>query len=278
MMPQLFIPLLVILFSEIFFAPDVWAEEAVNPIKAAVVLDPRESEVGEFLIGVHFKIEPGWHLYWRYAGDVGLPTQVRFNLPEGASVGELQWPTPVRFSQSGGLVGIGYEGETVLFARLRVPSSLSGEAISLQARWVACSSKVCVPNREEFTFKAADLLSRNGLQVMDLEPWFKRVPVQFSNTHGQATVSSSKDKSNPKLSKHEIVFDWKSQAEVLEWFPYLPRNLKLQNLKVETLGQKSVVTFDLERLDNEGIEKLAAEVIVDSAGSKQGYEQLINLN
>jgi hypothetical protein len=104
------------------------------------------------------------------------------------------------------------------------------------------------------------------------------VPVQFSNTHGQATVSSSKDKSNPKLSKHEIVFDWKSQAEVLEWFPYLPRNLKLQNLKVETLGQKSVVTFDLERLDNEGIEKLAAEVIVDSAGSKQGYEQLINLN
>ncbi len=254
------------------------SEEAVNPIKANVVLDPKEGSNGEFLIGVQFKIKPGWHLYWRYAGDTGLPTQIKFTVPDGVMVEELQWPTPIKFNQSGGLVGIGYEGEVVLFSRLKVPVSLSTETVSLQARWVACSSKVCVPSKEEFTFKAADILSHKGLQVMDLEPWVKRVPVQFSNTHGQATVSISKDKSNPKLSNHEIVFDWKNPTEVIEWFPYLPRNLKLQNLRVETLGQRSVVTFDLEKLDSEPLTQLMAEVVLSRNGERLGHEHSISLN
>ena len=270
---------LVFVFGFFWLSPiTARSEEVVNPIKANVVLDPKEGSDGEFLIGVQFKIEPGWHLYWRYAGDTGLPTQIKFTLPDGGIVEELQWPTPIKFTQSGGLVGIGYEGEVVLFSRLKIPVSLSTEIVSLQARWVACSSKVCVPSKEEFTFKAADILSHKGFQVMDFEPWVKRVPLAFGSGEGHMTATSSKENASPKISKHEIVFDWKNPTEVIEWFPYLPRNLKLQNLRVETRGLKSVLTFDVERLDSEPLTQLMAEVVISRDGERLGLEHSISLN
>jgi hypothetical protein len=254
-----------------------WAEEAVNPISAIVVLDPKEIAAGEFQIGINFKIEPGWHLYWRYPGDTGLPTDVKFNLPPGASASDLQWPTPIKFVQAGGLVGIGYEGEVVLFSNLKIPLDLSSQEASILARWVACSSKICVPGRKEFVFKVGDLISHSGLESRDLSVWQKRVPAELAPDIGVVGSNFNFDNSNPKKSSHEIVFEWKTPVETVEWFPYLSRNLKIQNLKIESLDSKSVVTFDLDRLDEQAAANLSAEVVISHKGARRGFAHQILL-
>src|SRR5262249_49322754 len=42
--------------------------------------------------GVLLALRPGWHVYWLNPGDAGLPTSVRWTMPDGFTVGALRWP------------------------------------------------------------------------------------------------------------------------------------------------------------------------------------------
>jgi DsbC/DsbD-like thiol-disulfide interchange protein len=51
----------------------------------------------EVWAGVRFRLDPGWHVYWRNPGDSGGPPRVRWTrLPPGWSAGEIEWPAPQR--------------------------------------------------------------------------------------------------------------------------------------------------------------------------------------
>ena len=40
----------------------------------------------EVPVGVLYRIEPGWHIYWKYSGDSGIPTKIEWQLPQGFRV------------------------------------------------------------------------------------------------------------------------------------------------------------------------------------------------
>ena len=63
--------------------------------------------------GLYFKLESGWHVYWKNAGDSGEPPRIKWTLPEGITAGPLQFPAPKRLPL-GPLMDFGYEDE-VLF-------------------------------------------------------------------------------------------------------------------------------------------------------------------
>ena len=44
---------------------------------------------------------PGWHTYWKFPGDAGIPTELKWKLPPGWKVGEIQWPIPLKLSEPG---------------------------------------------------------------------------------------------------------------------------------------------------------------------------------
>src|SRR6266513_2020688 len=54
----------------------------------------------ELRLGVHFILEPGWHIYWTNPGDSGQPPVFKWQLPAGFSAGEIQWPRPNRMQSS----------------------------------------------------------------------------------------------------------------------------------------------------------------------------------
>src|SRR5688500_9962069 len=45
-------------------------------------------------IAIRPRPEPGWHSYWRHAGDVGSAPAVEWKLPDGFTAAPLRWPTP----------------------------------------------------------------------------------------------------------------------------------------------------------------------------------------
>ena len=51
--------------------------------------EPRGAE--RWRVGVELVPDPGWHLYGRDPGEVGLPPRIEWQLP-GAHFGELEWP------------------------------------------------------------------------------------------------------------------------------------------------------------------------------------------
>jgi DsbC/DsbD-like thiol-disulfide interchange protein len=97
---------------------------------------------GKFLLAVFFKIESGWRISWQNPGDVGKSTHVRFEVPEGFSVGPIQFPAPQRYELPGGLVNYGYENETAIFAEVTAPDRLpDGQTFrfDVKADWLACA-------------------------------------------------------------------------------------------------------------------------------------------
>src|SRR5687767_14969805 len=67
------------------------ASDEGNPrVETELRVDVSQVKPGDtFRVGVHFRMDPGWHVYWKNPGDSGLATEVSWDMP-GVTVGELR--------------------------------------------------------------------------------------------------------------------------------------------------------------------------------------------
>src|SRR5688572_13028152 len=132
------------------------AEVPKDLVKAELLADVASVKPGEeFTLGVLLKIKPKWHIYWKYPGDAGLPTTVKWKLPDasaGAPQPELRFPLPVRFDQPGDVVGYGYKDEVLLTARVKAPEGPAGSTKEFAAdvSWLVCED-ICIPGKATVT-------------------------------------------------------------------------------------------------------------------------------
>ncbi|MCA3019560.1 MAG: thioredoxin family protein [Rhodocyclaceae bacterium] len=95
---------------------------------------------------LRLKIIDHWHTYWRNPGDSGLPTKLKWTLPEGFTAGEIQWPYPKKLPL-GPLMNFGYEGEVLHLVNIQTPATFPrGDKVTLKAKayWLVCAD-VCIP-------------------------------------------------------------------------------------------------------------------------------------
>jgi thiol:disulfide interchange protein len=99
--------------------------------------------------GLYFKIEPGWHIYWKNAGDSGEPPHIKWTLPEGITASALEFPAPKRLPL-GPLMDFGYENEVLFPLTLNVADSVKRGPALLHAKvdWLVCR-EVCIPGKAE---------------------------------------------------------------------------------------------------------------------------------
>lgn len=128
--------------------------------KAELFLSQTHVAPGSEVAGVfRFTMDGHWHTYWKYAGDVGLATEVEWELPEGWEVTPFQWPTP-SFLETAGLISYAYEREVLFPFTIKVPKQArAGTQVTLKANlnWLECEES-CVPGEAslEATLSVAD--------------------------------------------------------------------------------------------------------------------------
>jgi thiol:disulfide interchange protein DsbD len=100
---------------------------------------------GAVTVALEEKIAPGWHTYWKNAGDAGAPTQIQWILPAGWKAGPIQWPRPKRLAV-GPLMDYGYEGTAWLLTGLTAPADAPAGPVTIRAKasWLVCQ-QICVP-------------------------------------------------------------------------------------------------------------------------------------
>ncbi len=108
--------------------------------------------------GLYFKLEPGWHVYWKNAGDAGEPPHIKWTLPQGITASALQFPVPKRLPV-GPLMDFGYEDEVLFPFTLSAGSGARPGPATLHAHadWLVCR-EVCIPGKAdlEITRTVAD--------------------------------------------------------------------------------------------------------------------------
>lgn len=119
---------------------------------ARVELLSRQASVtpgAELMLGVHFMMEKGWHIYWTNPGDSGQPPAFKWQLPGGFSAGDVRWPRPERMQNSPMIADYGYHDDVLLTVPVRAPQAIGGGkalAIEVEAKWLICR-EVCIPDK-----------------------------------------------------------------------------------------------------------------------------------
>ena len=100
--------------------------------------------------GLYFKLEPGWHVYWKNAGDSGEPPHIKWTLPAGVTAGAA------RVSRAEAAAARPADG---LRLRKRSPVSVLASmlpnrckrgpaALHAKVDWLVCR-EVCIPGKAE---------------------------------------------------------------------------------------------------------------------------------
>src|SRR5438128_6243491 len=116
-------------------------------VKAELLADTNAVVPGKaFTVGLLLRMAPGWHTYWKFSGDAGLPTELKWKLPAGWKVGEIQWPIPLKTIDPGDIQTYGYENEVLLMQEITPPAKIDNPPVALaaDANWLVCE-KICIP-------------------------------------------------------------------------------------------------------------------------------------
>jgi len=115
-------------------------------VKASLLADTMAIVPGQaFQVGLLLEMEPGWHTYWEYSGDSGLPTTVDWSLPSGFVASPIEWPVPEARVEPGDIQVYAYSGRVLLLTTITPPPDLSGTVtLRAAASWLVCE-EICVP-------------------------------------------------------------------------------------------------------------------------------------
>lgn len=143
-------------------------------VTARLVVEPSAIAPGvPFTVAVNLLHAPGWHTYFKEPGDSGLPTKIRWKVPDGFSAGEIQWPVPKRIELPP-LVNFGYEGDAALLVTITPPADLSVSQVTLGAdvSWLECKEE-CVPGKAELSV-VVPVAAVPGAPSADMAKFFGR--------------------------------------------------------------------------------------------------------
>ena len=229
-------------------------------VRASLVSDVNSIQPGQkFRVGVLYRIEPGWHIYWKYSGDSGIPTKIDWQLPQGFKVGDLQWPLPLRDKEPGDLEVFDYTSEVLLFADIEAPATLPPQPILIQAKtdWLVCQS-LCVPGRAQLslTLTGGGNVASETAQIF--QKYDSMVPKQLSNP---IKIGFSRMGKNLELLLREF-----GTMQRLDFFPIPPEDAVIGH--VERDGSRLTIPIETEV---KPINRMDGVLVVGSGDARRGY-------
>lgn len=170
-LPAILLLSLIIFMGGLFISTTSYAEEtkkAENHARVELIKTQPYFEAGStYRLGIAFKMDPDWHIYWRFGGETGLPPQFFWALPEGLSSPEILWPTP-EYIATNKIINYGYHNEVMLFADFPIDQDVNRETLDifLDLEWLVCKD-ICIP---EFGTYEITIPSKNAYNGENFTP------------------------------------------------------------------------------------------------------------
>lgn len=180
------------LFSEEYAFEEEQRPVREDPIRLELISEDSSIQPGRpFWIALHVELEEHWHAYWKHPGDVGMPMQIEWVMPEGYEISELEWPFPQKLTQNG-FVGFGFENNLTLLAQIKPPTTTPLPAMASLAaniRWLVCSQDSCLPGETALSLELPISASQPASNE-SYTGFFKQARDQLPHTSWIATAKA----------------------------------------------------------------------------------------
>jgi DsbC/DsbD-like thiol-disulfide interchange protein len=129
--------------------------------------------------GVEVKLKPGWHTYWRYPGDAGVPPRFDFAGSQNVKSVDVLWPAPRPIAEQG-LIAIGYASDVIWPLAVVPQDRAKPVTLRLKLDYAVCE-KLCVPAQGKAELVLAGGRSSRATAIAEAEA---RVPKKLALGEG----------------------------------------------------------------------------------------------
>src|SRR5713101_6832645 len=217
-------------------------------VHAELVADTKAIVPGKsFTVGLLLRMAPGWHTYWKFSGDAGLPTEIKWNLPTGWKVSEIQWPIPVKTNDPGDIQTYGYQDEILLMQEITPPAKIdiSPVKLSAEANWLVCE-KICIPGGANLELELPTSTTTEPKNT-DLFARYRRLLPQKFPDSKTATVTWNRTASDLHL---KIVNENLANYPTIDFYPLPQGNTVVGHPSVESRkGNEITIQIPIESPD-----------------------------
>jgi DsbC/DsbD-like thiol-disulfide interchange protein len=178
-----------------------WVEDSQSAFR--LIAGTNKPGAARLRAGVAIKMAPGWHTYWRYPGDSGVPPRFDFAGSENLAAAKVLYPAPHLYTDEAGNA-LGYK-DAVIFP-LQVTPKQAGKPVTLHLKLdYAVCEKLCVP-----VTGSAALTLAPGASAQDaiLDAAEARVPQKMPAAQAGLTLKRAGDGAKPL-----IMVDLKAPAD-----------------------------------------------------------------
>ncbi len=227
--------------SLVAFASQTQAQvyEGKELVRAELLSDTSAVVPGKpFTIGLLLRMAPGWHTYWAFSGDAGLPTELKWKLPSGWKVGEIQWPIPLKTIDPGDIQTYGYENEVLLMQEVTPPQKIdtSTAKLSTEASWLVCE-KICVPGNAT---PQLELPVSTTSQPANSEMFARYRRLLPKNWPDSSAATANWSRTGPDL-RLKITSETLANYAALDFFPLPQQAVVVGHPAIESRNGKEVV-------------------------------------
>lgn len=278
--------LILLLFIIAGLVVPSFAQEVPTPVRAKLVADIAAVKPGEsFNLGVLMEIDPGWHVYWEYPGEAGLPTRVQFKVPDGIRDGKINWPIPNAYHKSDGGIEYGYENSLLLWTNIDVPPNAelnSSFEIDAAVSWISCK-EICIPGKANLKFDAKVGDFRKPADTAIFLEWQNSLPHMLSDSKIPFNVEISTIKADEDRVRVGVTLASKSNANKIEYYPNPGDFLIVQNLKYVTSpdNKKTEISFEVKAKNGVQLSETVLDgliVFTNISGKRSGVKLKIDFS
>ncbi len=208
-------------------------------VRAELLADTKALVPGKpFTVGLLLRMAPGWHTYWKFSGDAGLPTEIKWKLPPGWKIGEIQWPIPLKTIDPGDIETYGYQDEILLMQEITPPLKLDVSSVQLaaEANWLVCE-KICIPGSATLRLDLPVASSSEPANA-DVFARYRRLVPQNWPGPNVATASWSRVGSELRL---KISSEMLAKSPPLDFFPLPEQDTIVGHPAVQSRNNNEIV-------------------------------------
>ena len=232
-----------------------------------------QNDEKNILIGLEYKMQPGWKTYWKSPGDGGFAQSISWENSVNVKNVNILWPTPIEFEILG-LTSLGYQNNVIFPLEVEIEDELQNTSLNLHVSFLICKD-ICLPGDARIFLEIPSGEKKLTDSYFNLERALSYLPEKDFNSSYLKNINANIFK-NTNYSTIQVQFDSDKVFVNPNIYLHTPFGLPVVKNSITYSNNNKIITAEF-KFNNDLIseEKFPLEIIIKD--KNHNFQKLLNI-